>query len=138
MLVHEVGEGFFAAGDVFGQGDARVVAGLDDESLEQVRDGYPRVDLDEHPGSRCLPGLFADQDLVFQLDVAMPEFLENHVRGHDLGQAGRFQARVGIRLGEHPPAVHIDQQVTGRRDCGWRGHRGGRGAGEDEKEGEKR
>ncbi len=119
MIVHQVGEGLFAAGHMLGQGDAGIVARLDNQAFQQIFDTHPLVDLDEHPRAGRLPCLFADQHLVACLDRAAAQLLEHQVGGHDLGQAGRFKALLGVACGEHRVAVHVDQQVTGGGDR-WR------------------
>ena len=50
--------------------------------------------------------------------VAFGEFPKDHIGGHDLGKAGRFQALVGIALGQNHVAVVVDQQVAPRAQLG--------------------
>ena len=128
--VHQRGEGTLAASDVFGQGHAGVVAGLDDHALEQILHADPLANFDKHARAPGAPGLFAHEHLVLELDIALGDLPQHRVGGHDLGQAGGFQAGIRIGLGQHPAAVHVDQQVAaaGHRRGGGDGYRGlGRG-----------
>ncbi|MNC35961.1 hypothetical protein D3C75_844610 [compost metagenome] len=108
--VHQVGEGVLAAGDVLGHRDAGVVAGLDDDAVQQVAQGHLGADLDEHPRAAGAPGVLADGDQVLLADLALADLQGGDVGGHQLGQAGRRQALVAALLDQHAAAVGIHQQ----------------------------
>src|SRR3546814_15943412 len=52
VLVHQIGERRFAAGDVFGDRHRRVVAGLDDDAAQQIDQFHLRADADERSEER--------------------------------------------------------------------------------------
>lgn len=109
--VHHVGEGVFAAGDMLGQGDAGVVAGLDDDAMQQVAHRDLAADLDEHPRTAGAPGMFADGDQVVLADAAGLDLLGGDVGGHQFGQAGRRQALVAVVLDQNLAALAVHQDV---------------------------
>ena len=137
-LVHHVGEGVFTTGDVFGQGDAGVVAGLDDDAVQQVIHGHLAVDRQEHGGTTGrratgTPGVLADGHQVLLADLALANFQGGDVGGHQLGQAGRRQALIAVVLHQHLAAGAIHQHIglgsqlrrRGDRRFGGRGERHG-------------
>ena len=145
VLVHHVGEGRLAPGQVLGHRHAGVVAGGDDDPVEQVADGDLGVHLDDHLGTPRAPGVLAHPHHVVQADVAAVQLALDQVGGHQLGQAGRRQPLIGVVLDDHPAAVGIHQdpgagrQLGRRRDHGLRlrlGHRHalGRGQGGDQQQ----
>ncbi|MNT58165.1 hypothetical protein D3C72_1955850 [compost metagenome] len=121
-LVHHVGEGVFAAGDVLGERDAGVVARLDDDAVQQVADSDLRTHLDEHPRTTGAPGVFADGHRVVFTDLATTDFQGRNVRGHQLGQAGRWQTLVTIVLDQHVAAAGIHEHVGLGGQLRWRRH----------------
>ena len=60
VLIHQVDEHRLAAGDVLGERDGRVVAGLHDHALDQVLDAHHRADLDEHARAVLVARVRAD------------------------------------------------------------------------------
>ncbi|MNI21041.1 hypothetical protein D3C73_745430 [compost metagenome] len=128
-LVHHVGEGVFAAGDVLGERDAGVVARLDDDAVQQVADSDLRTHLDEHPRTTGAPGVFADGHRVVFTDLATTDFQGRNVRGHQLGQAGRWQTLVTIVLDQHVAAAGIHEHVGLGSQLWWRRHHLGRKSG---------
>jgi hypothetical protein len=102
------------AAHVFSQGDTGVVARLYDHALHQVFHGYLLAHLDEHARTLGTPGLLTDGDHVAELDLARRQFVEQHIGGHQLGQAGRFQGFIRVFAGQYLPGVLLDQQVTPR------------------------
>ena len=107
---------------MFRQRHAGIVAGLDDHPLEQLPYRYLGVDLYEHPGALGTPCLFADVYLVVQPDVAVFQFVEHHVGGHDLGETGRIHALIGVLAHQKLPAVEVHQHIALGRQLGWRRH----------------
>ncbi len=53
VLIHDLGESFLGAGEIFSQRDAGIVAGLHDHALEQLLDSDPGIDLNEHACGRA-------------------------------------------------------------------------------------
>lgn len=143
MLVHQVGEGAFATGQMLGHRDAGVIPRGDDDAVQQVADRHLGIDLDEHLGAAGTPGLLADAHHVGQVDVAAVELALHQVGGHQLGQAGRRQTLVGVVLDQHPAAVgvHENPRLGGdlrrRRNHGLRGGYGlGKGLAADQPQAE--
>src|SRR5690606_37269336 len=118
MLVHHVGKGFLAAGNVLGQCDAGVVARLDDDAAQDVFQAHARAFLGEHLRAFGLPGLDADEHLVIEMDGAVLQIVVSHVDGHDLGETGWRQCLVGVLLDEDRAGRGIDHNVTGGIDLG--------------------
>ena len=125
IAVHVIGKGLLGAGQVFGQGHGGIVAALDDHALQQVLHRDLLADLDEHARTRHAPGPFAHRDLVVEADGAGLDLLEQHIGRHQLGDAGRFHALVGILLCQHPATVIVLQDIApgadGRRLGHWQG-----------------
>ena len=122
MLVHEDGKSLFTASDMFRQGHAGIVAGSDDHAMGEVIHRDLLANLDEHAGTGGLPGFFTHQHLVVKADIAGFQFLEHRVGSHDLGQAGRFQALVGVIFRQHLATVEIQEQMAGGGDMWRRGY----------------
>ncbi|MNO73923.1 hypothetical protein D3C76_649010 [compost metagenome] len=104
-LVHQVGECIFAAGNMLGDRDAGVVAGLDDDAVQQIVEADLGADLDEHARTTGTPGVFADRYRIVLTDLAATDFQGRDVGRHQLGQAGWGQTLV---------AVVLDQDVAAR------------------------
>ena len=112
--VHQAGEGVGAARQVFGHGDAGVVAGLDDDALVEVIDGDLLAHLDKHLGGVGVvfgPGVLADGHHVGVLDVSFQQLVTNDVGGHHLGQAGGRQAFIGVGFCQYLARVVVDQNM---------------------------
>ncbi len=125
VLVHDLGEGRLGAADFLGERDGRIVAGLDDHALDEDLGGDLRADLHEGPGALGAPGVLADRDLVGHLEATFLQGLENDVGAHQLGQAGRLHAVIGVILAQHTAAEVIDQHIGPGGDVGRLGNRGG-------------
>ena len=113
-LGHLLGEGGLAAGEAFGDHDAGVVAGLDDDPLDEIADADLGARLDEHPRAFHRLRVRADQELGFLGDAAVAEGLEEQIERHQLRHRRRRDRLVGI-LGEehHAGAVVDDQGLAG-------------------------
>ena len=59
-LGHQLNEPQLAAGDVLGHGHAGIVAGLDDDAVQQVVHRHLGVDLDFRPARKAHPALLVD------------------------------------------------------------------------------
>ena len=114
--VHHVGEAVLVAADVFGHGNARVVAGLDDDAAQQVFELHRRALAHEHLGAAGAPRLDADRHVVRQVDAPGGDFAGGDVAGHDLRQARRRQRQVAVPLGDHLAGVGIHQHEAARRN----------------------
>ncbi len=120
VLVHHLGEHGFVAGDMLGQGHAGIVSGLNDHALEQRFDRDFGTDLGKHARALGAPGFFTHPDRVIQFQMARGQLPENHVGGHDLGEASGFEAFIRVVLGEHASAVEIREDIRLRSDFGRR------------------
>ena len=109
MLVHQLDERFLRASHVLREGDACVVAGLHDDPLEEVLHGHLAPDLDEHLRAAHLPRLAAYRDQLVELEISCCELREGGVRGHQLDQARRLHAAVGVLLRENPSGMQVLQ-----------------------------
>ncbi len=123
MGIHQIGKGRLAAGDMLRKRNAGIVAGLDDHALEQILQRHPLADFDKHLGTAGAPSLLADQDLIRQGKIAFRKLAKDNIGGHDFGQAGGFEALIGIGLAEHLTAVVLDQQIPLGRQGRWIGDR---------------
>ena len=113
---HLVGEGALGSRQGFGDDDAGVVAGLDDDAADEVFDRDPRVDADEHLRAAHPPRFFAHRKGVGQLQPAVGQTLEQHVQRHQLAHRGRRRGNVGVLLEQHRVRGRVDQQrAFGRR-----------------------
>ena len=149
--IHELGEGRLAAGDVLGQGDRGIVAGLHHHALFHLDQRRGLVDLETAvaaigAGATAAPGILAHHHLVGRLDLAGGHFGGDHVAGHDLGDAGRIHRGIDVFARQHLAGGVIHHQPGlggGRRGCvrnrqvvaergGLRRRRGHRGLGEGE------
>jgi hypothetical protein len=101
---------------------AGVVAGLDDDAVQQVADGHLAADLDEHPRTAGTPGVFADGHRVVLADLATTDFQGGDVGGHQLGQAGWRQALVTVVLDQHVAAGRVHEYVGLGGQLRWRRH----------------
>ena len=109
-LGHEVGgKDPLVAGHALGERDAGIVAALDDRAVQEVVDRHLAVEGGEHgraAGRRAAlaPGVLADPIFVGQLDVALLDGVEDHLRRHQLHHAGRRAQLVGVLLEQHAAA----------------------------------
>src|SRR3546814_10374855 len=76
--------------------DLRVVAGLDDDAVDQVLDTDTLADLDEHLRSALAPRLLAYRKRVVERETAVLEPRKQHVDGHHLGHRRRFHQLIRI------------------------------------------
>ncbi len=109
--------------------------------MQQVAEGHFGALAHEHLGPAHLPGLDADRNLVIEANRARGHFCGSDVARHDLGQAGRGHALIGIVFDDHTAAVRIDEQVggggdlRGRWDQAWGGDGYGCGRGQEGNDG---
>jgi hypothetical protein len=115
LLVHKLGKGLLGAGQAFGEHDAGIVAGLDDDTAQQVLDADFRADLDEHLRAAHTPGLLADGQLVLERQPPILQGLEDQVDGHDLAHGCGRHGVMGVLLEQHGPGLGVHQQgLAGR------------------------
>src|SRR5690606_3862267 len=96
--------------------NARVIAGLDDHSHDQILHRDPLADFDEHPGTRRTPRFLADGHFVFEHYLSLVERLEYGIRAHDLREACRGQLYVGVVRGKYITGIAVDKHVAFRAD----------------------
>ena len=130
FLVHQVDERVFAAADVLGHRDGRVVTRLDDHAAQQILEFHRGAFADEHRRlllfrRRVFPRVHADRHVVGEMDAARLDFARRDVARHDLRQARRRHALVDVLLGEHVTGVVVDQDVGARIDLRRRRRRRG-------------
>ena len=104
LFVHHGHKAFDAAADVLGNGHRRIVAGTQQQSVQQrfQRQGLPFLQVHGRPLREG--GLPADLHRVGQLPC-----LHGHQRREDLGGAGNEHFSVGIALIEYPAAAGVHQ-----------------------------
>ena len=106
------------AGERFGDGDAGVVRGIDDDAVDEVVELHLAVDGGEHRRAvrrrpALAPGVLADGELVVELDVTLLDFVEHEFERHQLGEARRGDELVAVLLVKNAVAFGIEQQRGG-------------------------
>ena len=101
--VHQAGKVVLVTGDALGERNTCVVAGMDDDALDQVGDLHPAMNGGEHgraAGRRpaLAPGIRADDELFLQGEVAFLDLVEDNLRRHQLGEARRRNELIGVLL----------------------------------------
>ena len=86
------------AGDGFGERHSSVVAGLDDQAMQQVvdRDRGRRIDEHLRAAPIDLPCPNRDVDHLLQVEPLFLDRREGQVGGHDLDQRRRLNAHVSV------------------------------------------
>src|SRR6266513_2863620 len=80
--------------------------------------------LASFPDCTIMPLMRMSTGICVPTCTKLRERLEDHVRGHQLGEARRLRALVGVTLGQHAAAEVIDQQIGARVELGGFGYRG--------------
>ena len=111
LLVHQRGKLVFVARHILRQGDAGVVAGLDDHPFQQRVNADFLANLDEHAGPLHAPRLLADDDLVLQGELVLGQLAGDHIGGHHLGQAGGFHPVFRVLLHQVSAGGGVHQQI---------------------------
>lgn len=111
MLVHHGCKGLFGTRHVLRQRYTRVIAGLDDVTVQEFIDGHRLVDVDEHARTFLLPGVLADHGLIVELHELLAQRVGHRVDGHDLGQARRLHRHVRFLRGERFTGVVVEQDI---------------------------
>ncbi len=116
VRIHELREGLLGARDAFSQRDGGIVARLHDHAENQELDGHRLAELDE--GARALraPGVLAHHDGLIQLERPRGELLEDDVGRHQLGEARRLHAGVGVQGRQRLVGAEVDDEVGARID----------------------
>ena len=122
LAIHHIGEGVFAAGDMFGQSDTGIIAGLDDDATHQINHRNLIADLDEHLGATHAPSLFTDQHQVIYANLPALNLLAAYIAGHHFGQAGRWQRLIRVVFHQHRARIGVNQKITGRGQFRCRRH----------------
>ncbi len=123
LAIHHRHVGVDAAGHAFGERHRGVIAGVDDQPLQQFVDRGRHRGIDEHQRSAALalgPGALGHRQLLVQRQLVLAQRDEDRVRRHQLGERSRVCRRVGTALGQHLSRVHVDQQEFAGGDLGWR------------------
>ena len=111
--IHQRREGLLAACDMLGKRNAGIVARLYDHAHQQGFHADLGVGFQKHSGGAhaLAPGVFADRNLILQIDVTRGQFSENHVTGHYLGDARRFHPLFRLSCRKVAPALVVDKQI---------------------------
>ena len=123
LMIHVADEGILGPGHILGQGHRGIIAGLDDHALDQVFHSDLVANLDKHLRALHLPGLLADGNLVVEANVTVSQRLVHQVGRHQLGDAGRLHAHVGILLRQHLATLVVHQDIALDRQIGRLGDR---------------
>ena len=122
VLVHQLGKGGFTARNVFSDGNACVVAGLNDDAVHQIIQFHLGPHVEKHARfariNALFPGLFADQDLVVPIQAAILDLVVDHIAQQHLGDAGGLDPRVGIAFCQDLATGVVHQHEGSRLDCG--------------------
>lgn len=144
--IHHLHEGPLRARHRLRERHRRVVAGVDQQPVQQLIDGNLLARRNEHPRTAGAPGRHADRHRLVQLQRAVRDRLVGQVGCHQLGETGRRppqrsgllgQDRTGARVHQHIGRL-VRQRRRGRharkrQRSGRgrpRGEPGGRGSGE--------
>jgi hypothetical protein len=122
MFVHQVDERFLGARDRLGQHDAGVVARQGDDAVQKVFYADLLVRRQEHRRSRggampAAPCLRVHRDHLVQLELALVDKVERHVRGHHLGHRRGRNAAVGVAREQHRARGQVFE-IRNRRGSG--------------------
>ena len=117
-LVKQLAERGLVAGERFGDRDAGVVGGIDDDALDQVGHFDLAVNGGKHGRAvrrrpAFAPGVFADGVSVVELDAALLDLVEQIFQRHQLGEACRLDGLIGVFLVQYAVAVGIEQDRGG-------------------------
>ena len=96
--VHAGHKGVHAAGAQLSYGVGRIVAGTDDEAIEQVEKRHLFALIDRHQGTVLGHVRRAGGDGDFLIQAAA---LQRQQQRHDLGGAGRIELRVRLMSKQH-------------------------------------
>ena len=112
------------AGQTFGDGDAGVIGGIDDDAVDEVVEFHVAVDGGEHGRAvrrraALAPGVLADGEFVVELDAALLDLVEHEFERHQLGEARRRDKLIAVLVEQKAVAVGIEQDRVG--DAGLEG-----------------
>ena len=108
-LGHHLGEALLGAAERFGDHDAGVVAGRDEDAVQEILDAHARADPDEHLRAAHAPGLLAHRQRVVGLEPAVLQPLQDHEGGHQLAHRGGRHRLIRV-LGEQDlMRLQVDQ-----------------------------
>ena len=114
-LGHQLGKRFLGAGQALGEHDAGVVAGLHDDSAQQVFDRDSGVDQDEHLRPAHAPCLGAHRQRVGELEPPGGKLFEHDVERHQLAHGCRVHQHVRVLVEQDLSGFQIDQNRFARR-----------------------
>ena len=103
---HFRSKNIFPPGNEFRQRDAGVIAGLNNDAIEEFVNRYGFADLDKHSGTFHFPGFLTNGSFLFQIDRTFFQCIRSNIYSHYFCQTGRVVAFVGIEFGK---------RATGRR-----------------------
>src|SRR6202035_4935637 len=95
LLGHQLDKGFLAAGESFRENYASIVAGLNDNALQQIIYRDAAADRHEHLRALEAPSTLADRKLVGECGTTLLQYAEDDIGRHNLAHRGRWYAFVG-------------------------------------------
>ena len=110
LFVHQRHKALHTAAHMLGDGHRRIVAGAEQQSIQQGLQGQGLPLFQVHGGTFGTGRLPADLHRILKISL-----LNGHQRRQDFGGAGDEHFPVGIALIKHPAAARIHQDRGGRR-----------------------
>ena len=112
FAVHQHDKRAFIAGHGFGQRDGGVVTRLNHQAMQQVIDRHRSSRVDEHLRAAGVhfPRARGDIHFLVQRQFLFADGGKRQVGRHDLGERGRFDARVRILRSNDLAAGGVEQQ----------------------------
>ncbi len=132
-LGQHLAKGGFVAGQPFGDGDAGIVGGIDDDAVDEVVQAHLAMDGRKHRGAvrrrpTLAPSVFADGELLVELELALLDLVEDEFQRHQLGKTCRRDRLISVLLEQNAVGLGVEQDGVG--DAGlkraWRGAGGAR------------
>ena len=123
FLIHPLDECVLGAGDRLGERDRRIVARLDDHTVEQLLDAHRLARLDEHPRAFGAPRLLRHGHHLRGNDRLRAQRTEHEIRRHELGERRGIAFFGCISGGERLARQRVEQEVGLRSDAGRRNGR---------------
>ena len=112
-------ERVLVAGQRFGDRDAGVVGGVDDDAVDADRPTFiAAVDRGEHGRAArrrpaLAPGVLADDELVVELEPALFDLVEHVFERHQLGEARGRDKLIAVLFVQDAVAVGIEEERGG-------------------------
>ncbi len=109
LVCHLAGKGFFTARQTFRHDNRCIIAGLNNDSPQQIFDPHPCIDPYEHLGPARFPGLLADRKCIVQRQGPILQLFKGQIGSHQLGHGGGIHFLVFIFARQHCARLEVDQ-----------------------------